>query len=80
MGVAWAGPAYHRLDRVWFVMNKLKPFAIEYRHNGRLYHIEVHAEDFDDAKARIRSAHYNGKPLQLVATAKVPSWLQKLIG
>lgn len=45
---------------------KLKPHAIEYHHGGKVYLLEVYATDCDDAKARIRSAYFNGQPLQRV--------------
>ena len=45
---------------------KLKVHAIEYTHNGRRYLLRLDAESFDDAQARIRSAHFNGEPLERV--------------
>ncbi len=52
-------------------MSKLKPFAIEYRHGGKTYQIEVYAESFDDASDRMRSAYFNGQPLQRVLSVGV---------
>ena len=45
---------------------KLKPHASEYRHGGKTYLLPILATDCDDAKARIRSAYFNGQPLERV--------------
>lgn len=50
---------------------KLKPHAIEYHHNGKVYLLPIYATDCDDAKARIRSAYFNGQPLQRVFGVEV---------
>jgi hypothetical protein len=47
----------------------LKPFAIEYRHAGKLWHMTLEATDHDDAMARLRSAFVDGEPLERVAVS-----------
>ena len=59
----------------------LKPFTIPYRHNGRDYTLELYAHDYDDARARLRSAFYQGRePEEVVFRATAPAWLGKMIG
>jgi hypothetical protein len=62
-------------------MGELKRYAIPYHHNGRLYTIEVFAEDPWGARQRLRSALYQGnEPEEIVAQVEAPKWFSKLIG
>jgi hypothetical protein len=58
----------------------LKPFTIDYRHNGRTYTMTLEAESHDDAKRRMASAYYNGQPSEIVASVSVPGWMAKAVG
>lgn len=42
-------------------MTKLKPYTVRYRHAGKTYLLDMHAIDEEDAQARLRSAHFNGR-------------------
>jgi len=54
----------------------MKPFLVNYQHGGQRYALELHAEDAEDAKARLSSLLY-GRVLGEV-TAKVPATLGPL--
>jgi hypothetical protein len=59
---------------------KLKPHVIEYRHMGRTFTMTLEAESIEDAKARLRSAYFNGEAMELVASVTVPRWMAKAVG
>jgi uncharacterized protein YjaZ len=61
-------------------MAKLRPFTIDYRHEGRDYTMTLEATDHADAKRRMASAYFNGQPSLLVASVDVPKWLAKAVG
>jgi septin family protein len=61
-------------------MSKLKPFAIEYRHNGRVFNMTFEAQDHEDAKRRMASAFWNGQPFEIIASGTVPKWMAKAVG
>lgn len=59
----------------------LSPYAIPYHFHGRDYTIDVYASDAEDARARIRSAFYQGnEPQEIVAQVTAPAWLGKIMG
>jgi hypothetical protein len=59
---------------------KLKPFTIEYIHEGREGSMKLMARSHDDAKRRMASAFYNGEPLEVAASVSVPGWLARMGG
>ena len=61
-------------------MSKLKPYAIEYRHEGRTFTMTLEARDHEDAKRRMASAYFNGQPFEIVASVSVPAWMAKAVG
>ena len=61
-------------------MGKLKPYVIEYIHEGREGSMKLMARSHDDAKRRMASAFYNGEPLEVVASVPVPGWLARVVG
>lgn len=58
-------------------MAKLRPFTIDYRHEGRDYTMTLEATDHADAKRRMASAYFNGSPSEVVFSVKVPSLFAK---
>lgn len=61
-------------------MAKLKPFSIEYLHNGKPFLMTFEAESMEDARRRMASAFYNGQPQEIVGRLDCPRWLAKAVG
>lgn len=57
-----------------------RPYVIEYRHNGRTYHLEMEADSHANAMERLRDAYHNGEALERVGTAPVPGFIGRMIG
>ena len=66
-------------------MSKLKPFTIDYNYNGKKWCMELEAESFEDAEARLRAAYFNGEAMEVVATIpfdrpfRFLTWLNNLL-
>jgi hypothetical protein len=58
----------------------LKPFTIQYRHEGRDFTMTLEARDHDDATRRMASAYFNGQPQEIVASINVPRFMAKAVG
>lgn len=63
-------------------MTELKPFMVSYRHNGDDWGVQIHAEDIEDARRRVRSIGANGQPYEVFASFETrvpPSVLMPLL-
>lgn len=49
----------------------MKPYPVEYRHNGKTYVFDIIAESKEDARARLSSAYHNGEVQERVAKVRV---------